>query len=217
MSEPDQVHGVETDEVEESKCTRPKTVNAWGADVASDPQSLLVKQDCDTDSALSDLEEDVQVLVGGHDDSSAWHYMKEHSSWSRVPRGLESSVRLSDIQALPHGSKGELMSFGSLRHLLHKESCKACVFHRRNSCRHNVLCAFCHADHPSHMRARRPQKRRKNQSDFAITIKSDSQSEMCSNTFLGRPSQPLLVMPSWRDAAVFVAVVMVVLVAHFTQ
>jgi len=211
MSEPDRTSVAEIDEVRESRFTQSKTVEDWGSAATADPRK--VKQDCDTDSSVSDIGEDVQVLIGGHDESTAWHY-EEHTGWSRLAGGLECSVRLSDVRALPHGNAGELLSFGSLGHLVHSERCKVCVFHRRKSCRHSWLCTFCHA-HPPHMRARPPQKRRKHQSDNVMAIKSDTQNVMCKG-ILGTRSGPWLVTLCWRDAALLL-VVAVVLLAHFNQ
>jgi len=182
-------------------------------DMARLAETDEVKQDCDTDSAVSDIEEDVQVLIGGHDETSAWRYGKQgHAGWSRVAGGLESSVRLSDIRALPHGNAGKLLSFGSLGHLVHNERCKACVFHRRKSCRHSWLCTFCHGHRP-HMRARPPQQkqRREHQSDSVMAINSDTQNAMCKGTVLGTRSGSLLVTLCWRYAALLVVVAGVLL------
>jgi len=98
MSEPDRTSVAEIDEVRESRFTQSKTVEDWGSAATADPRK--VKQDCDTDSSVSDIGEDVQVLIGGHDESTAWHY-EEHTGWSRLAGGLECSVRLSDVRLCP--------------------------------------------------------------------------------------------------------------------
>lgn len=153
-----------------------------------DPNPAKVKRDCDTDSDVSEISEDVQLLLGGHDETSAWRWAKEDGGWSRAPGGLESRsmVRLSDVQALPRDSTGVPLSFGSLGHVLHTEKCKVCVFHRRNRCRHHWLCTFCHADHQPFVRARRPQKHRKHESVNSMNVNSDSQIVVCSGSILAQ-------------------------------
>lgn len=146
--------------------------------------TAIAKQEGDTDSELSDIGEDVEILLGGHDEKSAWHYKKEDGEWCRVERNLEPQLRLSDIQALPRDSEGVVMSFGSLGHALKNEPCKVCVFNRKNSCRQRWLCNFCHAAHQPYVRARRPQRRRDGRSGSGVGSASDSQS-MASSTLTG--------------------------------
>jgi len=167
-----------TNEVQELKRAQLETVK--------DPNPAKVKRACDTDSDVSEISEDVQLLLGGHDETSAWRCSKDDGGWSRVAGGLESKsmVRLSDIQALPRDSTGGPLSFGSLGHVMHTEKCKVCAFHRRNRCRHNWLCSFCHADHQPFVRARRPQKHRKHQSGNSIN--SDSQIVAHSSSILAQ-------------------------------
>jgi len=201
----------EADKVQESNSCQPQVLNDSASDEVSDPAD--VKQDSDTDSAASDIEEDVQILIGGLDETKAWRYMEEHGGWSRETITSCSAVRLSDMQALPRGSTGELLSFGSLGHMLHGERCKPCIFHQRGSCRRKSLCTFCHAAHK--LRARQPKKRRRDQIGSGIT-KSDSQGGM-TNAVLGRHSPPSLVALALRDAAlvVFVMVLLLAILSLF--
>lgn len=150
-----------------------------------------VKQDSGSDSEMSDIEDDVQVLIGGHDEANAWRYTKDdgNGQWSRVPGSMEAVLRLSDILALPRNPAGEIMSFGSLGHVLNKDPCKVCVFYRKNSCRHSWLCTFCHSAHQPYVRTRRQQKRptmRGVHSGYNDT--SDSQSMVSSGTVMSDSS-----------------------------
>lgn len=159
--EPIKVQGVncaqsQTNEFQQFACNQAEMVEAKGPTLNTMPAK--VKQDPGTDSEMSDIEDDVQVLIGGQDESTAWRYSKEDGQWSRA-EGMEAVLRLSDIQALPRGPAGELMSFGSLGHVLNKDPCKVCVFYRKNSCRHSWLCTFCHSAHQPYVRTRRQQKR----------------------------------------------------------
>jgi len=140
--------------------------------------TAIPKQDGDTDSDLSDIGDDIVITLGGHDETSAWHY-KEDGGWSRAELSVEPQLRLSHILALPRDSAGVMMSFGSLGHVLNMEPCKVCVFHRKNSCRQRWLCNFCHSAHQPYVRARRPQRLRDGRSGNST---SDSQSMASSTT-----------------------------------
>lgn len=170
--------------------TKDDTTTFVSANTQAAPQA-------DTDSDLSDIGEDVVILLGGHDETSAWQYKKEDGEWSRVERSLEPQLRLSDIRALPRDSAGVVMSFGSLGHMLKNEPCKVCVFNRKNSCRQGWLCNFCHATHQPYVRARRPQRRRDGRSGSGVGSYSDSQS-MASSTMTGTNTESEL---STRESA----------------
>jgi len=169
----------EHERAQESKSRQLKALNNSAHDV---------RQDSDTDSAVSDVEEeDVEILIGGRDETSAWQYVEEHGGWSRVATGPCSTVRLSDIQALPRGRTDELLSFGSLGHMSHGEKCKPCIFHHRSSCRHKTLCVFCHAKHQ--LKARQPKKRLIGRIG-SKTTKSDSQTVVTDDAVLGMHAPP---------------------------
>jgi len=115
--------------------------------------------------------EDVEIVLGGIDEWSAWVRAGTpdgQRQWQRT-RDFEAArtVRLSDISSLPRGQNDELMSFGSIGHLVHNETCKVCVFNRKSgtSCRNGWACSFCHAWHRPYVRPRRPDKRRQKQDE----------------------------------------------------
>lgn len=191
--EPLKVQGVncakpQTIELQPPTCIQPETVEVKVVKVPSlDSMPAKVKQDSGTDSEMSDIE-DVQVLIGGHDETSAWRYSKDNGQWSRVEGSIDPVLRLSDIQALPRGPAGELMSFGSLGHVLNKDPCKVCVFYRKNSCRHSWLCTFCHSSHQPYVRTRRQQKRPQMRIGGGFNDNSDSQSMASNGTGLSDSS-----------------------------
>jgi len=148
-----------------------------------DTATAVVKQQGDTDSELSDIGEDVEIILGGGDETSAWRYNKKAGKWGRVQRSLQPELRLSDVQALPRDKAGGLMSFGSLGHVLNNEPCKVCVFNRKASCRQRWLCNFCHSSHQPYVRARRPQRRRAGEcGGSSVHTGSDTQSMASTGT-----------------------------------
>jgi len=117
-------------------------------------------------SAASTTDEDVDVMLGGHDELSAWTRAgTPDGTWRRDTTvsvsNLGRAVRLSDILKLPRAIGGDRLSFGSIGHVVHHEPCKVCVFNRKKGtlCRYGSLCTFCHAWHQPYVRPRRPDKR----------------------------------------------------------
>lgn len=107
--------------------------------------------------------DDIEIILGSIDEKSGWRRSRYDNSWYRNEEAdAARTVRLSDIRNLPRGQEGELLSYGSIAHSQPGETCKVCVFNRKNGsiCRNAWSCTFCHAWHQPYVRPRRPDKRR---------------------------------------------------------
>jgi hypothetical protein len=108
--------------------------------------------------------DEVEIILGSVDERSGWRRSRLNGEWIRCEEADASrTVRLSDIMALPRNSSdGERLSYGSIAHAVKSETCKVCVFNRKNGavCRNGWACTFCHAWHQPYVRPRRPDKRR---------------------------------------------------------
>lgn len=109
----------------------------------------------DSESEYSCSEDGAEIIVGGADLFSRWSLSQAQRSWKRC--GEANVVKLSEVHSLPRSSEGTVLSYGSIAHFVEGETCKACVFNNKpgRSCRHGLLCRFCHADHMANTRPKR--------------------------------------------------------------
>mmetsp|Transcript_18315 Transcript_18315/g.42774 ORF Transcript_18315/g.42774 Transcript_18315/m.42774 type:complete len:440 (+) Transcript_18315:51-1370(+) len=144
------------------RSSKPRLPDPTSGKAVSEPSESDVDADILSGDEADDytaLDEELEIILGGTDQRSSWNFIKQGSSareWRRC-EVRQTAICLSDVRALPKDTNGTKLSFGSLGHALHNESCKVCVFNRKTgvACRHSWLCNFCHAKHQPYVRPSR--------------------------------------------------------------